>query len=83
MSGGINMFFIDRVIGNAYNNLTNILLVITPRHARTDKAILVGAHYDSIIGSLGIPGYALPLPQGLGPGKMLYQGRGALHQTAS
>ena len=55
MSGGINMFFLDRVIGNAYNNLTNIMLVITSRDARTDKAVLVGAHYDSVIGSLGAP----------------------------
>jgi hypothetical protein len=53
VSGGINMVFLEEHIANAYNNLTNIILSITPRNASTDKAVLVSGHYDSLIGTVG------------------------------
>ena len=54
VSGGINMKFLDAHIANAYNNLTNIILSLTPHGARTEKAVLVSAHYDSLIGTVGM-----------------------------
>ena len=53
VSGGINMVFLEEHIANAYNNLTNVILSITPRNASTDKAVLVSGHYDSLIGTVG------------------------------
>ena len=53
MSGGINMHFLDTHIANAYNNLTNIVLYLTPHETRAEKAVLVSAHYDSLIGTVG------------------------------
>ncbi len=53
VSGGINMHFLDEHIANAYNNLTNIVLSVTPRETRTEKAVLISAHYDSLIGTVG------------------------------
>ncbi len=54
VSGGINMHFLDEHIANAYNNLTNIVLTVTPRETGTEKAVLVSAHYDSLIGTVGM-----------------------------
>ena len=58
VSGGINMEFLDAHIANAYNNLTNIVLTVTPLAAWTEKAVLVSAHYDSLIGTVGM--HAVP-----------------------
>lgn len=53
VTGSVHMLFLDSVIGNAYQNLSNIIITIDPKERATDKAVLIGAHYDSIIGSPG------------------------------
>jgi acetylornithine deacetylase/succinyl-diaminopimelate desuccinylase-like protein len=54
VTGGINMFFLFNDIGNAYNNLTNVVLTITPAgEAGANKAVMISAHYDTVIGSAG------------------------------
>lgn len=47
-------------IANVYNNLTNIVIRITPRGAAAakTKAVLVNAHYDSTLGTAGALGLA-------------------------
>lgn len=55
VGGALHMLFLDNVIGNAYQNLSNIVLTIRPRELGSPKAVLVGSHYDSIIGSRGGP----------------------------
>lgn len=53
MTGALHMLFLDNVIGNAYQNLSNVVLTITPHELATSKAVLVGSHFDSVIGSAG------------------------------
>lgn len=53
VSGSVHMLFLDTVIGNAYSNLSNILVTIEPKERTTDKAVLISAHYDSMVGSPG------------------------------
>ncbi len=40
-------------LANIYQNLTNIILTITPRAHQTVPALLVNGHFDSAIGSPG------------------------------
>lgn len=47
-------------ITNAYFNLTNLIIRITPVGAEGTPAVLVGSHYDSTIGSKGAE--AMPVP---------------------
>lgn len=40
-------------LANIYQNLTNIVLTITPKDCDATPAVLVNAHYDSAVGSPG------------------------------
>ena len=40
-------------LANIYQNLTNIVLTITPTAHQTVPAVLVNGHFDSAIGSTG------------------------------
>ena len=40
---------------NFYNNLTNVVLVVSPRAGLREKAVLVNAHFDSTLGTTGQP----------------------------
>ena len=42
-------------LANIYQNLTNIVLTITPRGCDAKPAVLLNAHYDSAVGSPGQP----------------------------
>ena len=53
VSGALHMLFLDSVIGNAYQNLSNVVLTVQPHEVGSPKAVLVGAHFDTIIGSPG------------------------------
>ena len=44
---------------NFYNNLTNIVLVVSPRAGLREKSVLVNAHFDSTLGTTGQPGRPL------------------------
>lgn len=46
-------------LANIYQNLTNIVLTITPKDCDATPAVLVNAHYDSAVGS---PGQAPIMP---------------------
>ena len=59
VDGAVHMLFLDNVIGNAYQNLSNIILTITPKELGTSKGLLVASHYDTLIGS---PGWHLRCP---------------------
>lgn len=53
MSGEVHMSLLGSSFGNMYQNLTNILLTVTPRAAAAVPAVLINAHYDTAIGSPG------------------------------
>jgi hypothetical protein len=53
VTGAVHMLFLENVIGNAYQNLSNIVLTIRPNDLSTEKGVLVASHYDSLIGSPG------------------------------
>lgn len=40
-------------LANVYQNLTNIVLTMTPKGCDATPAVLVNAHYDSAVGSPG------------------------------
>ena len=40
-------------LANVYQNLTNIVLTVTPKAHASAPAVLVNGHYDSAIGSPG------------------------------
>ena len=40
---------------NFYNNLTNVVLVVSPRAGLREKSVLVNAHFDSTLGTTGQP----------------------------
>ena len=40
-------------IANVYNNLTNVVLKVSPKGSRGRKAVLINGHYDSTLGSPG------------------------------
>ena len=40
-------------LANIYQNLTNIVLTVTPKAHQTVPAVLVNGHFDSAIGSPG------------------------------
>ena len=53
MTGAVHMLFLENVIGNAYQNLSNIVLTIRPADLSTEQGVLIASHYDSLIGSPG------------------------------
>ena len=55
VSGGLNLVFMGTSITNAYHNLTNIILRISPKRALGQPAVLINAHFDSSFGSPGEP----------------------------
>ena len=53
VTGAVHMLFLENVIGNAYQNLSNIVLTIRPTDLSTHQGVLIASHYDSLIGSPG------------------------------
>ncbi len=53
VSGGVLMALLGLELANIYQNLTNIVLTITPKAHQTVPAVLVNGHFDSAIGSPG------------------------------
>jgi len=53
VSGGVLMALLGLELANIYQNLTNIVLTITPKAYQTVPAVLVNGHFDSAIGSPG------------------------------
>jgi len=53
VSGGVLMALLELELANIYQNLTNIVLTITPKAHQTVPAVLVNGHFDSAIGSPG------------------------------
>ncbi len=53
MSGAPNLLFMGTPITNAYRNLTNIILRVSPKRALAQPAVLINAHFDSSFGSPG------------------------------
>jgi hypothetical protein len=54
-TGAADLDFFQAEFTNAYSNLSNIVLKITPREAASQRAVLVNAHFDSSLGSPGTP----------------------------
>lgn len=52
-TGAADLNFFHAEITNAYINITNIVLKISPIEAASNQTILVNAHFDT---SLGTPG---------------------------
>ena len=48
-------------LANVYQNLTNVVLTITPKGYEEVPAVLVNAHYDSAVGSPGTPSLNIPV----------------------
>lgn len=56
------MEFLHSNFTNAYINVTNVLLVLTPAAAKPDTpAVLLNAHFDSTLGSPGLSLLTVPL----------------------
>lgn len=55
MTGSVLMGLLGLELANIYQNLTNIVLTITPKDCNATPAVLVNAHYDSAVGSPGQP----------------------------
>ena len=53
VSGALNLMFMGTPITNAYRNLTNIIIRVSPKRALAQPAVLINAHYDSAFGSPG------------------------------
>ena len=53
VSGALNLVFMGTPITNAYRNLTNIILRVSPKRALAQPAVLINAHFDSAFGSPG------------------------------
>ena len=59
-SGAVDLQFLNAGFTNAYVNVTNVLLVLRPSAAKADtSAVLVNAHFDSTLGSPGLPTAAM------------------------
>ncbi|KAL0027903.1 hypothetical protein WJX79_001663 [Trebouxia sp. C0005] len=61
VSGGVLMALLGLDLANIYQNLTNIVLTITPKAHQTVPAVLVNGHFDSAIGSPGASDCASPV----------------------
>lgn len=55
VTGSVLMGLLGLELANIYQNLTNVVLTITPRGCDATPAVLVNAHYDSAVGSPGQP----------------------------
>ena len=47
------MSLLGSSFGNMYQNLTNVIMTITPKAAAKVPAVLLNAHFDTAIGSPG------------------------------
>lgn len=55
-SGAVDLQFLNAGFTNAYVDVTNVLLILRPSAAKADRpAVLVNAHFDSTLGSPGLP----------------------------
>ena len=52
-SGAMASSFLNTEYVNMYNNITNIILVVSPRTGLEEKSVLLNAHFDSAMGSPG------------------------------
>lgn len=53
-TGAVNMVLIHQLIANAYMNVSNVVVAITPKSAPPDaKAVLLNAHFDNTLSSPG------------------------------
>lgn len=53
VTGSVLMGLLGLELANIYQNLTNIVLTMTPMGYDATPAVLVNAHYDSAVGSPG------------------------------
>lgn len=56
VSGGFNAHFAGVDIASAYQNLTNVMLYISPKHIPQSQqlpALLLNSHFDSVFGTKG------------------------------
>ena len=53
VSGAVETEFLHTGYTNLYNNITNIILVVSPTAALHEKSVLVNAHFDSTLGTTG------------------------------
>lgn len=53
VSGAVETEFLRTGYTNLYNNITNIILVVSPTAALHEKSVLVNAHFDSTLGTTG------------------------------
>jgi len=54
-TGAADLEFLNADFTSAYINISNVVLKITPKHAASEKAVVVNAHFDSTLGSPGKP----------------------------
>ena len=54
VTGGVLMALLGLELANVYQNLTNVILTITPKDCQDVPAVLVNAHFDSAVGSPGL-----------------------------
>jgi len=55
VSGAVETEFLNTGYTNLYNNLTNVVLVVSPRAGLHEKSVLVNAHFDSNLNTAGTP----------------------------
>ena len=54
------MVLIHQLIANAYQNVSNVVLAITPTSAPPGaKAVLLNAHFDNTLSSPGTPAWVV------------------------
>ena len=53
VSGGVLMALLGLDMANVYQNLTNVVMTLTPKGHQDTPAVLVNAHYDTAVGSPG------------------------------
>jgi hypothetical protein len=55
VTGAVTMEVFGYEIANVFNNLTNVLVVMTPKDPikAQNKAVLINGHYDSTLGTVG------------------------------
>ena len=53
VSGGVLMTLLGLDLANVYQNVTNIIMTLTPEAHQNIPAVLVNAHFDSATGSPG------------------------------
>ena len=53
VTGGVLMALLGLDMANVYQNLTNIVMTLTPKRHQDIPAVLVNAHYDTAVGSPG------------------------------